>query len=149
MTLPNPLTQSGLVMGLGFQAILGFLVSASLAGTVTQFMTGVVGAVVGLWLLELISIVGSVILGQTAMGAGDAKLAAMMGAWLGWKYLLLAGFLACAIGAFAGGAAISLGCLDRRHPMPFGPFLALGAMIAACWGEFLLTLYQQIFFPLA
>ena len=149
MTLPNPLTQSGLAIGLVFQALLGFSLSASLTDALTQLMHGVLGAVVGLWLLDMIAIAGSMLLGQAAMGAGDAKLAAMMGAWLGWKYLLLAGFLACAIGAFAGGGAIAIGWLDRRQAMPFGPFLALGAAIVVFLGEAILTTYFRVFFPLA
>lgn len=148
MTLPNPLTQSGLAIGLVFQAILGAM-SASLSGALTQLMHGVLGVVVGLWLLDLIAIAGSMLLGQAAMGAGDAKLAAMMGAWLGWKYLLLAGFLACAIGAFAGGGAIALGWISRRQAMPFGPFLALGAAIVVFWGSAILSTYFRVFFPLA
>lgn len=148
MTLPNPLTQSGLVIGLLFQAMLGFLMSATLSGALMQLIHGIVGAVVGLWLLDIIAIAGSMALGRSAMGAGDAKLAAMMGAWLGWKYLLLAGFLACAIGAFAGGGAIALGWLDRRQPMPFGPFLAIGSVLAVFWGSAILSTYMRVFFPL-
>ena len=149
MTLPNPLTQSGLAIGLIFQTILGFLMSGTLAGALTQLMHGVLGAVVGLWLLDLIAIAGSMLLGEAAMGAGDAKLAAMMGAWLGWKYLLLAGFLACAIGAFVGGGAIAAGWIDRRQAVPFGPFLAIGAAIVVFLGDAILTTYFRVFFPLA
>jgi leader peptidase (prepilin peptidase)/N-methyltransferase len=148
MTLPNPLTQSGLAIGLVFQALLGFSISASFSDALTQLMHGVLGAVVGLWLLELITIAGSMALGQAAMGAGDAKLAAMMGAWLGWKYLLLAGFLACAVGAFAGGGAIALGWIDRRQAVPFGPYLALGAAIVVFLGDAILSTYFRVFFPL-
>ncbi|MFP3345747.1 A24 family peptidase, partial [Halomonas sp. SIMBA_159] len=76
------------------------------------------------------TIVASGILGQPAMGGGDAKLAAMMGAWLGWKLLIVGCFLACVVGTVIGGGAIALGILSRRQPMPFGPFLALGGAIA-------------------
>jgi leader peptidase (prepilin peptidase)/N-methyltransferase len=147
MTLPNPLTQSGLIAGLMFQAIAGFTATASLTGSIHQFMAGVLGAVVGIWLVEIISIVGTITLGQTAMGGGDAKLAAMMGAWLGWPLLLLAGFLACAIGAFGGGLALAMGSLSRRQAFPFGPFLALGGIIAALWGNAIVATYLKIFFP--
>lgn len=147
MTLPNSLTQSGLVVGLAFQALVGFTASASWSGAASQLMTGIFGAVLGLWLFDLITIAGSVAFGQTAMGGGDAKLAAMMGAWLGWKYLLLAGFLACTLGAFVGGGAIALGLLSRRQPMPFGPFLALGAALATFWGEAIISGYLRLFFP--
>jgi len=148
MTLPNPLTRSGLLAGLVFQAVLGWLASGSLSGAIAQLMQGVIGAVLGLWLLDLIAIAGSIALGQSAMGAGDAKLAALMGAWLGWQSLLLAGFLACAIGAFVGGGAIAIGWLDRRQPMPFGPFLAIGSVVTVLWGEALIAGYMRLFFPL-
>lgn len=147
LTLPNSLTQSGLIAGLIFQATWGWFTTASGSGVVNALFSGIVGAVVGIWVFDLITIVGSVIFGQTAMGGGDAKLAALMGAWLGWKLVLLAGFLACAIGAFAGGAAIALGWLNRRQPMPFGPFLALSAVLTTFFGQSLLSGYLQIFFP--
>lgn len=147
MTLPNSLTQSGLVLGLVFQSTVGFWPASQLSGISSQLMTGIVGAVVGIWLFDILALGGSMVFGQTAMGAGDAKLAAMMGAWLGWQYLLLAGFLACAVGAFAGGGAIALGWLNRRQPMPFGPFLALGAGLTIFWGDAILSSYLRLFFP--
>ena len=147
MTLPNPLTKSGLILGLVFQVVVGFLSQGSWIGVINQLMSGVIAAVLGLWLFDAIAVVGSVIFGQAAMGGGDAKLAAMLGAWLGWKYLLLTGFLACALGAFAGGGAITLGLLSRRQPMPFGPFLALAGTITIFAGEAILSAYLRFLFP--
>jgi leader peptidase (prepilin peptidase)/N-methyltransferase len=72
----------------------------------------------------------------------------MIGAWLGWKYLLVTGFLACAVGALVGGTAIALGWLNRRQPMPFGPFLAIGAALTVFWGNEMISTYLKIFFPL-
>ena len=148
MTLPNSLTQSGLIAGLVFQGTRGILQASQVAEVSHPLMTGIAGAVLGIWLFDIIAFGGSIIFGQAAMGGGDAKLAAMMGAWLGWKYLLLSGFIACAVGAFAGGGAIALGWLDRRQPMPFGPFLALGAGLTVFWGETILSTYLRLFFPL-
>jgi leader peptidase (prepilin peptidase)/N-methyltransferase len=147
LTLPNRLTSSGLVVGLVFQGSLGWWMEPTLATVANQLMVGITGAVVGIWLFDAITLVGSIAFGQTAMGGGDAKLSAMMGAWLGWKLLLLAGFLACMIGAAIGGGAIALKLISRRQPIPFGPFLALGAMLSLFFGNALLTAYLQIFFP--
>ncbi|MBD2313914.1 prepilin peptidase [Desertifilum sp. FACHB-1129] len=137
MTLPNALTKSGLVLGIVFQGVMAGI--PGIIGAVT-------GAVLGIWLFDLVTLGGSLAFGQAAMGGGDAKLAAMMGAWLGWQLLLLAGFLACLLGAVGGTVAIALGWLSRRQPMPFGPFLALGTAIAALWGEWIVSTYLQFFF---
>jgi leader peptidase (prepilin peptidase)/N-methyltransferase len=147
MTLPNQLTQSGLVLGMIFQIIIGFLPEGSWVGSTKHLMMGIVGAVLGLWLFDAIALFGSIALGKTAMGAGDAKLAAMMGAWLGWKYLLLAGFVACAVGALVGVVSITLSQRRFGQKIPFGPFLAFGAAIALFGGEAILSAYLRLFFP--
>ena len=147
MTLPNPLTQSGLIAGLVFQGWLAIAQPNGESAIASQLMTGILGAVVGLWLLELIGNVGSLAFGRTAMGGGDAKLAAMMGAWLGWKLLLLAGFIACVLGALWGGGAQVLKVSQRGQVMPFGPFLALGALLTAFFGETAIAAYLRLFFP--
>ena len=147
MTLPNPLTKSGLIIGLVFQLFVGFVMQSGWVGATWQVMSGIIGAVLGIWLFDAIAFVGSIMLGQAAMGGGDAKLAAMLGAWLGWKYLLLTSFLACAVGAFVGGGAIALKMRDRQQPMPFGPFLALAAVITLFAGETILSTYLRFVFP--
>lgn len=73
------------------------------------------------------------------------KLGAMMGAFLGWKLVLLAILL----GVFAGGAVaiglLSTGSKGRKDPVPFGPFLALGAVVSLLWGHRLLAWYLDRF----
>lgn len=142
MLLPNSLTRSGLVLGVVVQGGLG-LWPFQPNGLAQALIQSLLGAVLGLWLFDLINLVGSIALGQQAMGGGDAKLMAMIGAWLGWKLMLVSAFLACALGAVMGGGAIALGLLDRRQPVPFGPFLALGAFLATLIGEKLLQAYWQ------
>lgn len=149
MRLPNALTQSGLVLGLLFRAGLGWAGGAaggSAAGG-DALVGGVLGMVLGLWLFEGISLLGSLALGQTAMGGGDAKLAAMLGAWLGWPLLLLTTVLACLLGAATGLAGRASGRMGRRQAMPFGPFLAMGGTIALFTGARLISLYLTWFWP--
>jgi len=147
MTLPNPLTQTGLIAGLAFQISRGLWPVVDLNVIIHNLINGMGGAVLGLWLFDLIGMIGAIALGKTAMGGGDAKLLAMIGAWLGWKYMLLAGFIACFLGAFSGGLAIARGWLKRGEVMPFGPFLAMGAMISGMWGDRILNIYLSLFFP--
>jgi leader peptidase (prepilin peptidase)/N-methyltransferase len=141
MILPNVLTQSALVLGLGFQVMMGYQSSRS----PTYLMQGVVSAVLGLWMFEIIRWVGTFALGKPAMGGGDPKLAAMIGAWLGWQNLLLTTFLACAIGSIVGWVAIALGKLNREQPVPFGPFLSLGAVLTVFFGDIMISTYLNWF----
>ena len=144
MTLPASLTKSGLVIGLVFQAIVGWH-NAQGQGIASQLMFGIGGAVLGIWLLETIAVVGSLMLGQQAMGDADGKLMATIGAWIGWKYVLVSSFIACGVGSIVGGTAIALGLLSRKQPMPFGPFLALGGALSLFWGEAMVDAYVKTF----
>ena len=145
MTLPASLTKSGLVLGLVFQAILGWQI-AQVEGIANRLMFGIAGAVLGIWLLEIIALVGSIILKQQAMGDADGKLLATIGAWLGWKSVLISGFIACGVGSLIGGAAIALGLLGKKQPIPFGPFLALGGALSLFFGDAMVNAYVQTFF---
>ncbi|MEO1404234.1 MAG: prepilin peptidase, partial [Cyanobacteria bacterium J06635_1] len=50
-----------------------------------RFIASFGATLLGIWLFDLINLLGTALLGQTAMGGGDAKLAAMLGAWFGWQ----------------------------------------------------------------
>jgi leader peptidase (prepilin peptidase)/N-methyltransferase len=141
MTLPNVLTRSGLVVGLIFQIFMGVALTATGVGAIQGFMTGVGGAVLGIWLLESLGLILSTFLGQQALGGGDPKLAAMIGAWLGWERLLLSLFLAAFVGTAIGVGAIGFGQLQRGQRFPFGPLLAIGALGSALWGQQLWDAY--------
>ncbi|MDD2202313.1 MAG: A24 family peptidase, partial [Firmicutes bacterium] len=72
------------------------------------------------------------------MGGGDVKFLAMVGAFLGWDRGLLTLFLGALIGSVVGIARIAAGKQERRDPIPFGPFLSLGAIISMFFGAKLL-----------
>lgn len=149
MTLPNSLTQSGVLLGMVAQVGFAIATLPTFTAAIQGLITGLLGAVVGVLLFDAITLVGTAMLGRPAMGGGDAKLAAMLGTWLGWPGLLLSTFLACALGAFLGGGAIALGLISRQKPFAFGPFLALSGGITLFWGDALIRLYLSLFFPLA
>ena len=140
LTLPNPLTMSGICLGWLAQ---GFL--ATDQGVISALGASVAASVLGLWLFDGISLVGGIMTGKTVMGGGDGKLAAMLGAWLGWQGLLLSILLASILGAMGGGLGMLLRRLDRRQPIPFGPFLALGAGISVFFGNALIRGYLSLF----
>lgn len=126
MWLPEPLCRFGLLLGLLVSAGLGWSqgdrIGAKLLGD------HLLAAGLGLVGFELVSSAAQSLLGKPALGLGDAKLAALIGAWLG-----LAGLGATVLLAVFGGALV--GCLARlsgrlgpKQPFPFGPFLAAGAI---------------------
>jgi leader peptidase (prepilin peptidase)/N-methyltransferase len=78
------------------------------------------------------------------MGMGDVKLAGMMGFYLGTS-ILVALFIGFLTGALAGLALMAMGRKGRKSRVPFGPFLALGGIIALLAGSRLLDLYLGIF----
>jgi leader peptidase (prepilin peptidase) / N-methyltransferase len=152
MTLPNPITQSGLVLGLAFQATAGYLDQRAILGSKEYFIQGILAMVVGIWIYDAIQIIGSIMMGQLAQGGGDAKLMAMIGAWTSWKVVLIAGGLASAL-ALVGFVAVAgysmlkhgggAGANRLTQPLPLGPFIAVGATIALFWGDGLIDSYQQ------
>lgn len=81
---------------------------------------------------------------KEAMGYGDFKLFAALGAWLGWQMLPLIILLSAFTGAAVGMASIALRGRDKDIPISFGPYLAAAGWIALMWGEALVGSYLRI-----
>ena len=114
--LPEPLCRWGVVLGL----------IVSLAGGTELLASHLIGAVLALLVLEALSALAERLLGQPALGLGDAKLAALGGAWLGLPGITAAMALAVFMGALAGSVGRLSGRLGPKQPFPFGPFIGLG-----------------------
>jgi leader peptidase (prepilin peptidase)/N-methyltransferase len=81
-----------------------------------------------------------------AMGMGDVKMMAGVGAFLGWRLTLLTIFIGAFTGALAGiGIAWRKGSLQTQ--IPFGIFLGIGTIISLLFGEELIKLYLDLFMP--
>jgi leader peptidase (prepilin peptidase) / N-methyltransferase len=141
MTLPNPLTSSGLVLGLLFQTFLGYQITHTTAGAAQYFIGSIGGMVLGIWIYDLIQILGTLLMGQVAQGGGDAKLMGMVGAWLGWSGVVLTGGMASLAGSIVMGGLVLLG--RRQGKFPLGPFLAAGAATALFMGDRMIIAYQN------
>ena len=128
--IPDRITLPGIVVG--------FL--TSFLGTRASWLDSLIGVGVGGGILFAV-----VVLSGGGMGGGDAKLAAMMGAFLGYKLALLALFTAAILGGIVALALLSTGIRKRKDPIPFGPFLAAAAAVAILWGEAILTWYLRVF----
>jgi leader peptidase (prepilin peptidase)/N-methyltransferase len=83
--------------------------------------------------------------GVEGLGQGDWKLAALLGAFLGWQKLLLTVLLASMAGTLVGLVAIGLRGRDLRYALPFGTFLGLAGTLAVFVGDDLLRWYRGLF----
>ncbi len=107
--------------------------------------TAVIGAIAGYLSLWIVYWLFRLMTGKHGMGFGDFKLLAALGAWLGWTMLPLIILLSSAIGALVGIALIILTKRGKSVPIPFGPYLAGGGLVALFWGKPLVHAYLSAF----
>lgn len=124
---------------------LGLLLN--LNGAFTSLPNAVVGAVAGYLVLWIVYWAFKLATGKEGMGFGDFKLLAAIGAWLGWTMLPLVIMLSSVVGAVVGIALIVFAKHGRNIPIPFGPYLAGGGLIALFWGHTLTQSYLQLLAP--
>lgn len=146
--LPNALTRPGIVLGL-------------LAAAATRYVPGLdevhaggvpwpglreaaLSAAGGWAAFALVALVGRWYYGEEALGQGDWKLAAMIGAFLGWRSLLATVFLGALAGSIVGLGLMAAG-RGRRARIPLGTFLAAAAIAVVFLGPGLWGLYQRVF----
>ena len=121
---------------------LGLLVN--LFGIFTDLHSAVLGAVIGYLSLWSVYWTFKLITGKEGMGYGDFKLLAALGAWLGWQMLPLIILVSSLTGALVGITLIVALKHGRNIPIPFGPYLASGGLIALFWGQTLTHKYLQL-----
>lgn len=100
----------------------------------------IIGALVGYTVLAAI-----IILSQGGMGGGDMKLFGMLGIILGWKKILLTLFLASLLGAIIGIILLSTRRLNRKQPIPFGPYIIFAALVSYFFGNEIVIAYLLFF----
>ena len=105
--------------------------------------TAIAGAVAGYLSLWLVAEAFERIRHKRGMAAGDFKLLAALGAWLGWQALPSVVLLSSVVGSVIGIAMIVTRGRDRDVPMPFGPYLAGGGVAAFFFGEPLMQLWMR------
>ena len=104
----------------------------------------VLGAIFGYLALWSVFWLFKLVTGKEGMGYGDFKLLAALGAWLGWQMLPLIIILSSLVGAVVGITLIVALKHGRNIPIPFGPYLAGGGLIALFWGQTLTQNYLQL-----
>jgi leader peptidase (prepilin peptidase)/N-methyltransferase len=123
--------------------VVGFL--AALAIPWLPWLDSLLGILLGGGSLFLVAAVYQRLTGQEGMGGGDVKLLAMIGAFLGWKAVLPVIFLGSLAGSLVGVPLMLIKRSGGKLAIPFGPFLALGAVICLLWGRQLFDWYVGFF----
>jgi leader peptidase (prepilin peptidase)/N-methyltransferase len=132
--IPNVITYPGIPLG----------VAASLILPGMTVLDSLIGLAVGGGILTAVALAFEWIRKKQGMGFGDVKLLAMIGAFLGWKAVVLTLIVSSFVGAVIGYAALRLSGKDAQQPIPYGPFLALGAVVylldGAAWVDWYLRM---------
>lgn len=134
LRLPNTVTLPGIVLGIVYSALLCGRLRCALTSAAWAVAAGtVLAAIAGAyWVLRK----------RHGMGMGDAKLIAMVAAWLGPTEAILVLFLGAVAAAVYGlGTGLARRRLDGTVPLPFGSFLSAAALYALFFGRHILTWY--------
>jgi leader peptidase (prepilin peptidase)/N-methyltransferase len=134
MRLPNVITIPGIVAG----------IACSLA-LPPGLVPSVIGAALGAAIPWLIRFVWFRFTGVEAMGLGDVKMLAMIGAFLGWKQVFVVLFFASLTGAIVGVTMLSIQKRSLASRLPFGTFLAVAAYAASVVGEPVVAWYVGLY----
>lgn len=133
--LPNAITLPGIAVGFLFSLV-----------APPGWRDSLIGIAVGGGVLYAIAGAYYLVRREEGLGMGDVKMLAMLGAFLGWQAVLLTLVLASFSGAFIGIGLMATSRGGMRHALPFGTFLAIGAMVAMLAGERIIAWYLG-FFP--
>ena len=125
--IPDQFSLGGLVLGLGLAFLPGGI----------DALDALIGAIVGFGLLGSVAVVGKWMLKKDAMGLGDIKMMAMVGAFLGWAGVFLTVFLGALLGAVIFGPI----SYKTKKLVPFGIFLAAAAAITYGFGSEIIDWY--------
>jgi len=146
--LPDKITLPGIVAGFAFS----FLTPQP--GFIGALVGAAVGAAVPLAIRAVYMLKGRAEPGpheeerREGMGLGDVKMLAMVGAFLGAPSVGLTIMLGSVLGTLTVVPLMIAGKLTMKHPVPFGPFLGAGAIIAVFWGRAIIGWYTGMAFPL-
>ena len=135
LVIPDVISLPGVAIGFFASA---FILSLGWVGSLLGIALG--GGV--LWMLAAVS---PYLFGKEGMGGGDVKLLAMIGAFLGWKHVCMTLFLASCAGAAVGVSLMAFRYMERGQYIPFGPFLASGAVASMFFYQELFGIYEDAF----
>lgn len=101
--------------------------------------SSITGSIVIIILLAVI-----IIISNGGMGAGDMKLFGVLGIVLGLFNVLLTFFIASLVGAVVGGILIGFKIIERRQPIPFGPYIVIATIVTYFYGDDIINTYLDL-----
>ncbi|MER2263266.1 MAG: prepilin peptidase [Psychrobacillus sp.] len=117
------------------------LIVCRMISPLTPWWDSAVGAIVGFGILLLVAMVS-----KGGMGGGDIKLFFVIGVVLGTVSTLVTLFLASVIGTVVGLITLKISKQGRKTPIPFGPSIAIAAVISYFYGQAIVDWYMNLFF---
>jgi leader peptidase (prepilin peptidase) / N-methyltransferase len=117
---------------------------AAIAVTDLTWRSSAIGILAGGGSLFAVAWGYQLLTGREGMGGGDIKLLAMIGAFIGWQGILFTLFAASAIGTLIGLLAMVRSGKGMKLAIPFGPFLAMGAVLYLFFGDPIVHWYLGI-----
>lgn len=133
MIIPDSISIGGIVLGLAVSMLTPELHAKESA--MGGLVSSAAGMVCGSLVLWGVAILGRIIFKKEAMGFGDVKLLGAIGAFLGVKAVLFCIFASSLVGSLVGVTMILAGQKKMQSRIPYGPYLALAALIWMLWGE--------------
>jgi leader peptidase (prepilin peptidase)/N-methyltransferase len=133
--IPDMISLPGILVGLGVSL---------LKLTPVSWLDSLIGIIGGGGFLYLVAVLFEMLTRREGMGGGDIKLLAMIGAWMGWKALPFIILISSITGTLIGAASLIAARKGLRTKIPFGPFLALGALIYLFFGHELVSWFYRI-----
>jgi leader peptidase (prepilin peptidase) / N-methyltransferase len=131
--IPDAITLPGILLGLMVCPWLG-----------VGRIDAVIGVAAGAGFFLMIHYIYKAVRGISGMGGGDIKMAAMLGAWLGWPGVLLTILFGSFLGTIAGTAVIAAGRGHGRTALPYGTFLAPAAVVVVLYGRSIWSWYLAL-----
>lgn len=126
MLIPDSLSITGIIIGLILSAFRGVIISS------------ILGMVLGAAFIYVLLKIGKIIYKKDVMGFGDVKLAAMLGAFVGWQNFLITIMLSALLGSVYGAIQIKRGEATTKSLIPYGPFLAIAGVISFIYGRWII-----------
>jgi leader peptidase (prepilin peptidase) / N-methyltransferase len=145
MIIPDRVSLGGIVAGLVLSAAAPALHGA--ATWLGGLGSAAIGAVVGSGLLWVVALLGKLAFRKDAMGMGDVKLLGAIGAFLGWGAVLFTLMVSSFAGSIVGLVLVASKRKEMQGRIPYGPYLALAALIWLLWGPTLWNAYVNWLTP--